>query len=142
MRVEGEYRSVFLSHVSEDKEQIVCPFARALDVVGIPYWLDEAELKWGTSLTRGINKGLATSDFVVPFISKKFIERGWPEAELGSALAAQMKDGSTRLLPIFVADKKEVLKEYPVLDTLIYKEWKIGINKLVKELKAIVGNCV
>ena len=37
---------VFLSHVSEDKEQIVRPFARALFFLGIPYWLDEAELKW------------------------------------------------------------------------------------------------
>jgi len=44
--VHGEYRSVFLNHVSDDKEDIVRPFARALEAEGISYWLDEAELKW------------------------------------------------------------------------------------------------
>jgi len=140
LQAQGEFRSVFLSHVSEDKQQIVRPFARALEVAGIPFWLDEAEMKWGDSLVKGVNKGLATSDFFIPFISQKFIERGWPEAELGAALTAQLTDGRKRLLPIFVADKEEVLKEYPVLRGFIYKDWGVGIETLVKELKVIVGN--
>lgn len=140
LQAQGEFRSVFLSHVSEDKQQIVRPFARALEVEGIPFWLDEAELKWGDSLVKGVNKALATSDFFVPFISKQFIERGWPEAELGGALTAQLTDGRKRLLPIFVSDKKEVLKEYPVLAGFIYKDWNEGINNIVKDLKKIVGN--
>ncbi len=140
LQAQGEFRSVFLSHVSEDKDDIVRPFSRALEVAGIPFWLDEAEMKWGTSLTRGINKGLATSDFLIPFISKRFIERGWPEAELGSALTAQLSDGRVRLLPIFVADREAVLKEYPVLSTFIYKDWNVGIEQLVKDLRTIVGN--
>jgi hypothetical protein len=137
--VEGEYRSVFLSHVSDDKEDIVRPFARALEAEGISYWLDEAEMSWGDSLTRGINKGLAISDYVVCFISEKFIERGWPVGELGSALAAQMSDGHKRLLPIFVSDRDAVLKAFPMLRDILYKDWAAGIDEILKDLKAIVA---
>ena len=138
--VAGEVRPIYLSHVSEDKEEFVRPFARALEAEGISYWLDEAELGWGESLTRGINRGLAISDFIVCFLSDRFIERAWPQAELSAAIAAQMDDGRKRLLPVFVADKERVLKAFPLLKDLIYKEWTLGIDGLVDELKRIIGD--
>jgi hypothetical protein len=135
----GEVRSIYLSHVSEDKEEFVRPFARALEAQGISYWLDEAELHWGDSLTRGINRGLAISDFIVCFLSDRFIERGWPQAEIGAAIAAQMDDGRKRLLPIFLAGKESALNAFPLLRDLIYKEWAAGIDSLVQEVKQIVS---
>ncbi len=38
---------IFISHASEDKEQIVLPLVRALDAAAITYWLDGAEIGWG-----------------------------------------------------------------------------------------------
>jgi hypothetical protein len=134
----GEIRSVFLSHVSEDKENIVRPFARALEAEGISYWLDEAELQWGDSLSRGINKGLAVSEYVVAFLSENFITRGWPQAELGAALTAQTSSGRKKLLPIMVADRDKVVKEFPMLADLLYKDWSDGHEKIIRELKVVI----
>ena len=134
----GEVRSVFLSHVSEDKEHIVRPFARALEAEGISYWLDEAELQWGDSLSRGINKGLAISEFVVAFLSESFITRGWTQAELGAALTAQNSTGQKKLLPIMVADRAVVIGEFPMLADLLHKNWSDGHEKIIRELKVIL----
>lgn len=135
----GEVRPVYLCHVSDDKEAVVRPFARALEVKGIPYWLDEAELCWGDSLFKGINNGLATSDCVVCFISAAFLERGWPQHELGASATAEISEGGKRVLPIMVADPKTVLEEFPLLADKLYKQWSDGIDQIVNELERVLA---
>ena len=132
--VDGEVRRIFLSHCQDDNDKYVRPFARALESRGISYWLDEAELKWGDSLTNGINRGLAISEYVVCFISDAFIERGWPEAELGAALSEQMSGARTTVLPILIADSEGVFREYPLLRDRLARRWEVGIDALVEEI--------
>ena len=132
--VDGEMRRIFLSHCTDDKDHYVRPFARALEVQGISYWLDEAELRWGDSLTQGVNRGLAISEYVVCFISDAFLERGWPEAELGTALSGQLSGTGTTVLPILIADSATVFGEYPLLRDRLARRWEDGIETLVVEL--------
>ena len=132
--VDGEVRRIFLSHCQDDKDKYVRPFARALEAQGISYWLDEAELKWGDSLTQGINRGLAISEYVVCFISDAFMERGWPEAELGAALSGQMSGAGTTVLPILIADSEVVFREYALLRDRVARRWEDGIDALVEEI--------
>ena len=137
--VQGEYRSLFLSHVSEDTEDIVRPFARALEAKGITFWLDEAELTWGDSLSQGMSRGLAISEYVVCFLSERFLERGWPTAELGSAIAAQNSSGKKRLLPLFVSDTASVVAAFPLLADIKYVEWSAGSDEIIAEIRRIIG---
>lgn len=139
--VGGELRPVFLSHVSGDKEEIVRPFARALEAEGIDFWLDEAELKWGDSLTSRINKGLAISEYLVCFVSEQFVQREWSQAEFGAALSAQMSDGVKRVLPIIIGDKQKIFEAYPMLRNMVYKTWTdaSGIPVLIRDLKKMLG---
>jgi hypothetical protein len=140
-RTGGELRNVFLSHVSEDKDALVRPFARALEAEGISYWLDEAELMWGDSLVSGLNNGLATSDYVVTFITANFLQRGWTKAELNSSLVAHVK-GQKRVMPIMVADMEAITAEYPMLGDIVSKKWTDGIPSLVRELQRVLGSAV
>ena len=136
--VAGEVRSVFLSHCSDDKEKYVRPFARALEAKGISYWLDEAELRWGDSLTQGVNRGLSISEYVICFISDAFVERGWPEAELGAALSGQLSGDGTTVLPILIAEPDRVFREYPLLRDRRAQRWEDGIDVLVGELARLI----
>ena len=132
-------RRVFLSHVGEDKEAIVRPFAEALERERISYWLDEAEILWGENLIAKINEGLATSDFVVCFISNKFLERKWPKAELDAAMSEEIGGGKNRVLPVLLADKEACFAQYPLLRTKLSKEWVPGkIEELIAELKRVI----
>jgi len=48
-------KDVFLSHATVDKEPYVVPLTKKLDEVGISYWLDEAEIRWGDKISQRIN---------------------------------------------------------------------------------------
>jgi len=132
-------KDVFLSHVSEDKKEIVRPFARLLEARGISYWIDEAEIKWGDGLTKSINRGLRESQYIICFLSKHFLERGWPEAEIGSMLSEQFSDGKKRVLPIIVSEEKAVLEEWPLLKNIKYQLWNVGKDKIVEELMGVLN---
>ena len=49
---------VFISHASEDKEEVARPLARALQEEGYCVWLDDNELSLGDSLRLKIDEGL------------------------------------------------------------------------------------
>ena len=97
---DGRIFDVFISHASEDKDEVVRPFANALRSVGLSVWYDEFELRIGDSLRRKIDKGLANSRFGVVILSQAFFGRGWPEYEL-DGLVTRSVSGNQILLPIW-----------------------------------------
>jgi hypothetical protein len=80
--LDGRKFDVFISHASEDKDEVVRPLAYALQASGLGVWYDEFELRIGDSLRRKIDRGLVSSRFGVVVLSKAFFGRGWPEYEL------------------------------------------------------------
>ena len=121
-------KDVFLSHASEDKAQYVVPLAEELTRRGISYWLDEAEIKWGDRITNKVDEGLALSRYVVVVLSDSFIGKGWPEAELGSALNRENSDGQTTVLPLITTDPESVFRGHPLLRDKVYLHWDRGIS--------------
>lgn len=106
---------VFISHASEDKEEIVRPLAETLRSKGLSVWYDEFELKIGDSLRRKIDKGIANSRFGIVVISRAFIGRGWPEYELDGIITRSVTAEQV-LLPIWHnVTKKEVIAYSPSL---------------------------
>lgn len=75
-------QDVFISHAGHDKEQYIQALTAAFVEKGITFWLDNIEIGWGDSITRKINDGLARSRFVLLCLSRAFLLRPWPEAEL------------------------------------------------------------
>ncbi len=102
---------VFISHASEDKDEIVRPLAHALKEAGLKVWYDEFELKIGDSLRKKIDKGLATSRFGVVVLSKSFFGKGWTNYEL-DGLVTRTVTGEQILLPIWHAITKKELIDY------------------------------
>ncbi|MCR9115473.1 MAG: toll/interleukin-1 receptor domain-containing protein [bacterium] len=131
-------KDVFLSHASSDKDDIVRPFANRLAEVGISFWLDEAEIKWGQKLSKSINDGLQNSRYVVIFLSKNFTGRSWTEAELSAALTRENSEKRSVVLPVIIGDPIEVLEPYPLLRDKIYKRWEGDIDSVVDSLRDLI----
>ena len=111
---EREY-DVFVSHASEDKEEVVRPLVNALQAGGLRVWYDEIEMKIGDSLRRKIDKGLASSRFGVVVFSKSFLKKGWTNYEL-DGLVTRSVGGDQILLPIWHnVTKKEIIEYSPSL---------------------------
>jgi hypothetical protein len=73
---------VFISHASEDKDEIARPLAEALDLRGITVWYDELSIEWGRSIRRAIDAGIAGTRFGLVVLSRHFIQKQWTQAEL------------------------------------------------------------
>ena len=84
---------LFISHASEDKEDLVRPLAEELVKYGVNVWYDEFSLELGDSLTASIDKGLIDSKFGLLIISPAFFQKRWTEYELKSLLTKEINGG-------------------------------------------------
>lgn len=107
---------VFVSHASEDKDEIATPLAERLRDRGLRVWFDAFELQVGDSLRRKIDQGLARSTFGVVILSQHFFAKQWPLIELDGLSAKAVESDEPTILPIWHhISKEEVLAKSPTL---------------------------
>ena len=106
----AEY-DVFISHASEDKEEIVRPLASALVSEGLKVWYDEFELRIGDSLRRKIDLGLSNSRVGLVVLSRSFMSKGWTNYEL-DGIVTRSVTGEQILLPIWHNVSKQEIMDY------------------------------
>ena len=131
---------VFISHASEDKDEVVRPLAHALQAGGLKVWYDEFELKIGDSLRRKIDIGLAKSRFGVIVFSKVFLTKGWTNYEL-DGLVTKSVNGEQVLLPIWHnITKKEIIEYSPSLaDKLARSTSTHTVEEIAEEIVALIS---
>lgn len=91
--------SVFLSHNHADKP-FVRRLAADLDNQGIPYWLDEAEIKVGESLIEKIRDGIDKVDFVAVVLSPHSVASPWVQREVDVAMNQEIMGRRVKVLPL------------------------------------------
>jgi hypothetical protein len=129
---------VFISHASEDKDEVVRPLAYALQNYGLKVWYDEFEMKIGDSLRRKIDKGLANSRFGIVVLSRSFISKGWTNYEL-DGIVTKVNSGEQILLPIWHnITKKEVMDFSPSLaDKVARNTSNYTIEEIAQEIAGV-----
>lgn len=146
--VEAEYEpgteperewDVFISHASEDKDEVVRPLAESLRGHGLRVWYDEFELSIGDSLRRKIDAGLARSRFGVVVLSHAFFSKNWPQREL-DGLAARESTDVQIILPLWhKMTKDEVISYSPTLaDRLARSTSDFTIDEIAEEIAEVV----
>ena len=130
---------VFISHASEDKEDVARPLAEALRSNGLNVWYDEFELKIGDSLRRKIDKGIANSNFGVIVISRAFISKGWTNYELDGLITRAVNNEQV-MLPIWHnVTKREVLNYSPSLaDKLARSTTDFTVEEIADEIADVI----
>jgi hypothetical protein len=130
-------RDAFISHASEDKDEVVRPLAEKLVAAGLSVWYDEFELTVGDSLRKSIDRGLVNSRFGIVVLSPHFFAKNWTEYELNGLVAREMADGSKVILPLWHhVSKDEVRKHSPSLAD------KVALNTAVSTLDEIVEQLI
>lgn len=132
---------VFISHASEDKDDIVRPLAIALRNAGLSVWYDEFELKIGDSLRQKIDKGLSKSRFGIVVLSKSFIKKGWTNYEL-DGIITKVISGEQVLLPIWHnITKQEVVDFSPsIADKLARNTANFTVEEIANEIAELIQN--
>jgi hypothetical protein len=121
----------FISHATEDKDNLVRPLAHALTNLGSRIWYDEFELKVGDSLRQSIDKGLVNSRYGIVVLSPSFFAKNWPQYELNGLTAREIA-GRKVILPVWHNITKDDLLAYspPLAD-------KVAVVTKGKNIKAI-----
>jgi hypothetical protein len=105
-------RDVFVSHASEDKDEVARPLAEDLAARGFDVWFDEYTLEIGDSLRRKIDEGLAHSRFGVVILSHAFFSKDWPQRELDGLVAKEIAGEHRVILPIWHGVGHDEIVEY------------------------------
>ena len=132
---------VFISHASEDKEEIVRPLANALVNEGLDVWYDEFTLRIGDSLRQKIDQGLANSRVGLVVLSSSFISKGWPNYEL-DGIVTKAVSGEQILLPIWHnITKQQVVDFSPSLaDKVARSTTTHTVDEIAKEIAELIAN--
>lgn len=135
-----QQKDIFICHASEDKPDVVRPLYEKLESEGFNIWYDEAEIKWGDSITERVNWGLIHSKYVVVVLSESFLEKRWPNREFNSVVNTESSSGVVKVLPLVVGDgviEKKIIEAYPLINDKRYLKWSNNQSEIVKELYKI-----
>ncbi|MDD2582705.1 MAG: DUF1883 domain-containing protein [Desulfuromonadaceae bacterium] len=130
---------VFISHASEDKDDVVRPLAVQLSEKGLKVWYDEFEMRIGDSLRRKIDSGLRNSRFGIVVLSKSFFKKGWTNYEL-DGIVSKANSGEQILLPIWHnITKQDVLNYSPsIADRLARNTTAYTIEEIASEIADLI----
>lgn len=127
---EAKY-DLFISHASDDKDDLVRPLVKELEKLKIKVWYDEFTLKVGDSLRKSIDQGLVNSKYGTVVLSSSFFSKNWPQYELDGMVAKEMH-GHKMILPIWhKVSKNEVISFSPTLAD------KVALNSSVNSIEEI-----
>jgi hypothetical protein len=126
---------VFISHASEDKEEVARPLKDALENLGVKVWFDESTLRIGDSLRRKIDAGLARSRCGVVIFSQAFFAKEWPQYELDGLVSGSI-NAEQKILPIWhEISKDEMLRQSPSLTGLLARNtMQSTIEEIAEEI--------
>ena len=133
---------VFISHASEDKEDVVRPLAHELESGGLRVWFDEFTLRIGDNLRRKIDAGLANSRFGVVVLSPAFFDKEWPQYELDGLVTRNIEDGDDQaILPIWHnITKAELIRHSPSLATKVARSTATHtVEEIAQEIMEVVA---
>jgi len=122
----------FISYASEDRD-VAEAMDTALSARGLNVWRDRGQLTIGDSLTAEINNGLAASRFGIVILSRAFLRKNWPQAELNALQARAITEGKKVILPIRRdLTHEEMSRHLPLLGDKL----TIAINENLDEVVA------
>lgn len=126
---------IFISHASEDKNDVALPIFEACEEIGINAFLDVKYIKWGDSLTEKINHALGRSKLVLAILSESSVDKTWPSKEINSALAREL-EGKQKILPLIVG--KPDLSSVSLLEDKLHIPWANNASEIAKHIKELV----
>jgi TIR domain len=130
---------LFISHASEDKPTLVAPLADSLAKLGVKVWYDAFALKAGDSLSRSIDRGLASSRYGLVVLSKSFLQKPWPEYELRGLVGRELGQDKV-ILPVWYGIARADLLAFspPLADKLALNASEMPLGDLALKVIEVV----
>ena len=130
---------IFISHASEDKEDVARPLAEKLREAGFTVWLDEAELTLGDRLLDRIDEEIANCRFGVVVLSPHFFDKRWPRRELAGLAAREDAEDRKMILPVWHRVTHDgIAKHSPLLAGVLGISTEKGLDAVTAEIVRVL----
>lgn len=141
--VMSDSKKIFLSHKGVDKQD-VRDYKLTLEMMGYDPWIDEDAMPAGTSLERGLLKGMKDSCGVVFFLTPSFKDVGFLETEIDYAIREKRAKGDRfAIIALQFIDDAGNVGEIPELLTgYVWKNPKTKLEafrEIVRALPVVTG---
>ena len=127
---------VFLSHSSKDKP-LVLAMAEKLRQAGLRVWFDDWEIKFGDSIPRKINEGLAQSRRVALCMSAHAFDAEWVGMEIQTILFNDPQNKKGRFIPIRLDDTPPKAEFAPFK----HIDWRTQSATAFQQLLTALSHC-
>lgn len=127
-------QKVFLSFNYEDKAK-VDQIARRLNENGIDIWYDNQDIEIGSNWNENIRYKIESSDTVIIFLSKNFLDSKWSQRELWQFLNESEKR-NINIIPVTLERVRIPIELSDYLTLNLYNS-KVALDKLIHKLKMI-----
>jgi hypothetical protein len=129
-------KDVFISHASEDKQEVAEPLVALLRALRITTWFDTQVLNIGDSLREKIDEGLASARFGVVILSSHFFSKRWPKEELDGLYSRHTRDGEFAILPVWHnVTVEEVTRFSPMLAGKVGVPTSLGLPHVASRIR-------
>lgn len=130
---------VFVSHASEDKDDVARPLAAMIRDAGLSVWLDETELTLGDRLLDKIDEGIANCRFGVVILSPNFFAKKWTRRELAGLAAREDAEDRKVILPVWHSlGQADVTAHSPLLAGVLGVSTSNGLQPVVEAILRVV----
>jgi TIR domain len=115
----------FISHDSNDKNDIARPIAEGLTKMGLSVWFDEFSLKPGDRLRESIEKGMKDCKKCILILTPNFLANaGWTSTEFNMIFTREILEGKSLVVPVWYGVSKQDVYEYsPSLLNVLAAIW-------------------
>ena len=134
-------KAIFLSHASEDKDDVARPLAIMLRKRGYSVWFDEFTLKLGDSLRRSIDDGLGKCDFGIVVLSPAFFAKEWTQKELDALTSRETGEKRKLILPVWhKVHRDDVARASPLLADRLGAATSEGLPKVLEMIEVAIND--
>lgn len=133
---------VFISHASEDKDDVVRELAESLRARKLDVWYDEFEVRIGDNLRRRIDAGLVSSRFGVVVLSPAFLAKPWAQYELDGLVTREMSGEQQIILPIWHGLSREQLAAVSpsLANTIALRTEDMTVDEIADEIAGVIND--
>jgi hypothetical protein len=116
----------FISHDSNDKNDIARPIAEGLTKMGLSVWFDEFSLKPGDRLRESIEKGMKDCKKCILILTPNFLANpGWTSAEFNMIFTREIIEEKPLIVPVWAGGvkKQDIFQYSPGLVNVLGAIW-------------------
>ena len=136
----ADKRDFFISHASEDKEEVAIPLAARLEERGFKVWLDQERLSAGDPLAASLDRALLNVRHAIVIVSPAYLDKYWTGEERGAIQELNRSRGGYMVPVRHGLSQEQLVERAPTIAGRISLSTDAGLDALAADISRVAGS--